>query len=105
VLRVLPAPSLHGELSFHYLKPALMSALLLTLSRVLGSFGTPYMLGSPVKYYLMPTSLYNSFKVGSPGVSAVIATVTIILGIIFVAIDSWFVRESKRFVTIGGKVQ
>lgn len=103
--RVLGAPRrvITRRIIVPLLKPALMSALLLTLSRVLGSFGTPYMLGSPVKYYLMPTSLYNSFKVGSPGVSAVIATVTIILGIIFVAIDSWFVRESKRFVTIGGK--
>lgn len=103
--RVLGAPRrvITWRIIVPLLKPALMSALLLTVSRVLGSFGTPYILGSPVKYYLLPTALYNSFKVGSPGVSAVIATVTILLGVILVAVDAWFVREQKRYVTIGGK--
>jgi len=85
------------------LKPALMSALLLTVSRVLGSFGTPYLLGSVVKYHLLPTALYNSFKVGSPGVAAVIASATILIGVLLVTVDTWFVREFKRYITMGGK--
>ena len=103
--RILGAPGkvITRRIIVPLLKPALMSALLLTVSRVLGSFGTPYILGSVVKYNLLPTALYNSFKVGSPGVSAVIATVTILIGILLVAVDTWFVREFKRYVTIGGK--
>ncbi len=85
------------------LKPALLSAFLLTFSRVLGSFGTPYILGSPVRYLLLPTALYSSFQVGTPGVSAVIASVTILLGMSLIALDMYFVREYRRFVTVGGK--
>jgi len=85
------------------LRPALLSAFLLIFSRVLGSFGTPYILGSGVKFMMLPTALYGSFKIGSPGVAAVIATVTIALGISLLALDVFFVREFKRFVTMGGK--
>jgi len=85
------------------LRPALLSAFLLIFSRVLGSFGTPYILGSGVKFMMLPTALYGSFKIGSPGVAAVIATVTIALGISLLALDVFFVREFQRFVTMGGK--
>jgi iron(III) transport system permease protein len=85
------------------LRPALLSAFLLIFSRVLGSFGTPYILGSGVKFMMLPTALYGSFKIGSPGVAAVIATVTIALGISLLALDVFFVREFTRFVTMGGK--
>ncbi len=85
------------------LLPSLLSALLLTFSRVLGSFGTPYILGSGVKYTMLPTSLYSAFRTGSPGVAAVIGLVMILLGVSLVALDMYFVREYRRFVTIGGK--
>ena len=103
--RILGAPRgvITRKIVVPLLKPALMSALLLTVSHVLGSFGTPYILGSPVKYYLLSTTLYNSFKVGSPGVAAVIAAVTVLIGILLVLVDAWSVREFKRYVTIGGK--
>lgn len=103
--RILGAPrsTITRRIILPLLKPALMSALLLTISRVLGSFGTPYILGSVVKYHLLPTALYNSFKIGSPGVAAVVASVTILIGVMLVAVDTWFVREFKRYITIGGK--
>ncbi len=85
------------------LMPSILSALLLTFSRVLGSFGTPYILGSGVKYSLLPTALYSSFKGGSPGVAAVLAVVMILLGVSMVLLDMYMVREYKRFVTVGGK--
>ena len=103
--RILGAPrsTITRRIILPLLKPALLSALLLTISRVLGSFGTPYILGSVVKYHLLPTALYNSFKIGSPGVAAVVASVTILIGVMLVAVDTWFVREFKRYITIGGK--
>lgn len=85
------------------LLPSLMSALLLIFSRTIGTFGTPYMLGSPVKYTVLATSLYSNFKSGNPGVMAVIALVMIMLGVSLVAFDTYVVRNYRRFVTIGGK--
>lgn len=85
------------------LLPALMSSFLLIFTRVLGSFGTPYILGSPVKYTLLPTALYSAFKSGSPGVSSVIALAMVLIGMSLIAVDGFFLREAKRFVTIGMK--
>lgn len=83
------------------LLPAVLSALLLIFTRVLGSFGTPYILGSGVKYTMLPTALYSSFRAGTPAVSSVIAAVMILIGISMVAMDMILLREYKRFVTIG----
>ncbi len=83
--------------------PALMSAILLTFSRAVGTFGTPYILGSPVRFDILSTSLYGSIRTGSPGVSSVLTGVMVILGISMVLIDSYIVREAHRFVTVGGK--
>jgi iron(III) transport system permease protein len=85
------------------LLPALMSALLLIFSRTIGTFGTPYMLGSPVRYTVLATSLYGNFKAGSPGVTAVIALVMILIGVSMVAMDTYLVRNYRRFITVGGK--
>jgi len=83
--------------------PALMSAILLTFSRAVGTFGTPYILGSPVRFDILSTSLYGSIRTGSPGVSSVLTGVMVILGISMVLIDSYMVREAHRFVTVGVK--
>lgn len=83
--------------------PSLMSSVLLTFSRTVGSFGTPYILGLPVRYNILSTSLYGSIKTGSQGVSAVLTSVMVLLGISMVVIDMIFVREFRRFITIGGK--
>jgi len=83
--------------------PALMSAVLLTFSRTVGSFGTPYILGAPVRFDILSTALYGSIRTGAAGVAAVMTGVMIILGVSMVILDSYTVREVRRFVTVGGK--
>lgn len=88
---------------FPIMRPAIMSAVLLTFARSVGTFGAPYMLGRPTNFDTLATSLYSSFRSGNPGVMAVIATGMIILGMSLVAIDLYLLREYKRYVTMGGK--
>jgi len=83
--------------------PAVLSAVLLTFSRVLGTFGTPYVLGLPVNYSVLSTSLFQSFRSGSIGVMAVLAAVILAIGVTVVAADTWLLREQRRFVTIGAR--
>jgi iron(III) transport system permease protein len=83
--------------------PALMSAVLLTFSRAVGTFGTPYILGSPVRFDILSTSLYGSIRTGTSGVAAVLTGVMVILGVSMVVLDIYMVREARRFVTVGGK--
>ena len=85
------------------LLPALASAVLLTASKVLGTFGTPYVLGLPVRYTVLSTSLYDSYGTGDIGTTAVLSVVIIALGIGLLVADLWLLREYRRFVTVGTK--
>ena len=83
--------------------PTTMSVLLLTVARTLGTFAAPYVLGTPVGYTLLSTSLYANLRSGMPGVAAVLAIVLAIFGIAMLMLDVWLVRNWQRFVTVGGK--
>ncbi|MER7506178.1 iron ABC transporter permease [Nonomuraea pusilla] len=83
--------------------PALSSAVLLVVGRVLGTFGTPYVLGLPADYRVLSTGLYQSIRDRSTGVASVIATVIVIIGVLIVFTDMRLMREHRRFVTVGGK--
>lgn len=83
--------------------PSLSSAVLLVFGRILGTFGTPYILGLPVNYTLLSTSLFSSIRSHDQGVAAVFGTVIVLLGVLVVLADTRLVRNQKRFVTVGGK--
>ncbi|MEU6726115.1 iron ABC transporter permease [Nonomuraea wenchangensis] len=83
--------------------PALSSAVLLVVGRVLGTFGTPYVLGLPTDYRVLSTGLFQSIRDRSTGVASVLATVIVIIGILIVFTDMRLMREQRRFVTVGGK--
>ena len=83
--------------------PALSSAVLLVVGRVLGTFGTPYILGLPADYRVLSTGLYQSIRERSTGVASVIATVIVIIGVLIVLADMRLMREHTRFVTVGAK--
>jgi len=85
------------------LLPALMSSGLLILSRSLGSFGTPYILGSPTDYQVLATSLHGALNRGEQGVAGILTVFIVLVGVAAVSIDIFFVKEARRFVTISGK--
>jgi iron(III) transport system permease protein len=85
------------------LLPALSSSVLLVFARTVGSFSTPYVLGLPTGYSVLATSLYSAFQTGSAGVTAMLATVMVVIGAGIVALDIYVLREYARFVTIGSK--
>lgn len=83
--------------------PALMSATVLIFAKCLGEFGVSYVLGLPIDYNVLATSLYRSISSRQTGVAAVLAGAIMLIGIISLLIDARLVRESRKFVTIGGK--
>ncbi|MGO4737789.1 ABC transporter permease [Bosea sp. 2KB_26] len=85
------------------MRPALMSAVVLIFAKCLGEFGVAYVLGLPVKYDVLATSLYRSIGSRQTGVAGVIAGAIMLIGIITILIDAYLVREAQRFVTVGGK--
>ncbi|MEZ5862028.1 MAG: iron ABC transporter permease [Geminicoccaceae bacterium] len=83
--------------------PALMSATLLIFAKCLGEFGVSYVLGLPVNYDVLATSLYRSIASRQSGVAAVIAAAIMLIGVLSLLIDARLVRQARRFVTVGGK--
>ncbi len=84
--------------------PAILGALVLTFGRTIGTFALPFLLGAPVHYYTLATTLFSSLKLGLDGRGYSIAVILILLTAIVIYINSRFIeRQSKRFETIGGK--
>ena len=80
--------------------PTTMSVLLLTVARTLGTFATPYILGTPAKYTLLSTSLYSSVRSNESGVVAVIAIVLSFIGIMLLLVDISVVKNGKGLLRL-----
>jgi len=85
------------------MRPALMSAMVLIFAKCLGEFGVPYVLGLPVDFDTLATSLYQNIASRQSGVAAVLAGAIMLIGVITLTIDARLMREARRFVTIGSK--
>src|SRR5690606_20558569 len=85
------------------MRPALLSAVVLIFAKCLGEFGVPYVLGLPVKFDVLSTSLFRGIASRQTGVAAVVAGSIMLIGIITLLIDAMLVREARRFVTVGSK--
>jgi iron(III) transport system permease protein len=85
------------------MRPALMSAMVLIFAKCLGEFGVPYVLGLPVNFEVLATSLYRNISSRQTGVAAVLASAIMLIGIITLMIDARLMREARRFVTVGSK--
>ncbi|MGE5257394.1 MAG: ABC transporter permease [Hyphomicrobiales bacterium] len=90
------------KITFPIVLPALLSAFILTFSRALGTFGTPYFLGAPVRYFTLASTIYTNVVNRTPAVAYISALVLILIsmGIIYV---NQRLTASRSFVTISGK--
>ncbi|GGL50143.1 ABC transporter permease [Wenxinia marina] len=85
------------------MKPALISAVVLIFAKCLGEFGVAYVLGLPVKFDVLATSLYRNIGSRQTGVAGVLAGAIMLLGILTLLVDAYLVREARRYVTVGSK--
>lgn len=85
------------------LRPSLISAVTLILAKVLGEFGVAYILGLPINMNVLATSVYRNIYSDQRGAAAVMVAVIVLIGAISLWVDTHFLREAKRFVTISGK--
>ncbi len=83
--------------------PAILSSFILTFSRTIGIFGTPYFLGSPVRFFTLPTQIYSSISNRNTATGFVLAFVLIGISSFIIYMNQKMIGERKSFVTIGGK--
>ena len=86
-------------------RPALVSATILVFAECIGDFGVPYVLGLPVNFNVLATSLYRSVATRQTGIAGVLAATILLIGVVSLMLDLMLMREARRFVTIGGKGQ
>lgn len=90
------------KITFPLVLPALISSFILTFSRALGTFGTPYFLGAPVRYFTLSTTIYSNITNRTPA-TAYISSLVLILISLFMIYANQRMIGAKSFVTIGGK--
>ncbi|MBW2631424.1 MAG: iron ABC transporter permease [Deltaproteobacteria bacterium] len=91
------------RITFPLILPALLSSFILTFSRVLGTFGTPYFLGTPVRYYTVSTQIYSNIINRVPSTAYILAFVLIAISSAVIYFNQRLIGKRKSFVTIAGK--
>ena len=83
--------------------PAILSAVILTLSKAIGTFGTINYLGSPVQYYTLSSQLYMNINSRDTQTGFAMAILMIIIASIAVFVNQKLIGSRKSYATIGGK--
>jgi iron(III) transport system permease protein len=85
------------------LLPAIGSAVVLTFIRILGTFGTPALLGLPVRFFTFSTQIYASLNARNAGDGYVLALVLVGIAVVFIYINSRILGVRRSYVTVTGK--
>ncbi len=91
------------KITFPIVIPALGSAFVLTFTRSMGTFGTPALLGLPVRFFTIPTQIYASINTRNNGDGYVLALVLVALAGVAIYINSRVIGKRRSFVTMQGK--
>ena len=83
--------------------PALLSGFIMTFSKVMGTFGGPNILGSPVKYYVIATMMRGSLAAGDKADAFVLGIVLILFAMVTISLNQRLVGTRKSYETIGGR--
>ncbi len=90
------------KITFPLILPALLSSLILTFSKSMGTFGVPSFLGLKVNYYTISTSLHATIQ-REKGTGFSISLVLIAIASINIFINQRLIGSRKSYATIGGK--
>lgn len=83
------------------IRPATLSVCLLTFADSIGEFSIPYVLGLPVGFDTLATSLYRAIDTQQNGIAAVFSGAIMAFGITILSIDTWMMRKTWRFAVMG----
>jgi iron(III) transport system permease protein len=91
------------KITFPLVMPAILSGVIMTFSKVMGTFGGPNILGTPVRYYVVATMIRGSIGVGDKADAFVLAIVLILFSMIIIAMNQKLLGTRKSYETIGGR--
>ena len=91
------------KITFPLVMPAILSAVIMTFSKAMGTFGVPSVLGLKIGYYTVSTTMYNSIQNGQNRVAFAISLILIAIASFSVFLNQQAIGSRKSFSTIGGK--
>jgi iron(III) transport system permease protein len=91
------------KITFPLVMPAILSGVIMTFSKVVGTFGGPNILGTPVRYYVVATMIRGSIGVGDRADGFVLAIVLILFSMTIINLNQRLVGTRKSYETIGGR--
>ena len=91
------------KITFPLVMPAILSGFIMTFSKVMGTFGGPNILGTPIRYYVVATMIRGSMGVGDKADGFVLAIVLILFSVITISLNQRLIGTRKSYETIGGR--
>ena len=92
-----------AKITFPLVMPAILSAVIMTFSKAMGTFGVPSVLGLKIGYHTVSTTMYNSIQNGQNQVGYVISLILILIASLSVFMNQKAIGSRKSYSTIGGK--
>lgn len=83
--------------------PAMLSAIILTFSKSIGTFGVINFLGSKVNFNTLSSVLYASSKSQNTQLAFAMAIIMIVIAAVTVWINQQLIGSRRSYATIGGK--
>lgn len=96
-------PTILRKITLPLVLPAILSAVILTFSKTMGTFGVPSILGMKIGYYTISTSMYSSINNGNTSIGYVISLALIIIASLSIVINQRLIGSRKSYSTVGGK--
>lgn len=91
------------RITFPLVLPAILSAVILTFSKAIGTYSVPSMLGLKVGYYTISTMVHSTVNSSQAGLGFTISLMLIAISAIFIFINQKVVGRRKSYVTMTGK--
>jgi iron(III) transport system permease protein len=83
--------------------PAILSSVILTFSKAMGTFGVPAFLGMKVNFNTISTTLYQTVRNREATTGYAVAMILISISSLFVFLNQRAIGARKSFATISGK--
>jgi len=91
------------KITFPLVMPAILSGIIMTFSKVMGTYGGPALLGVPVKYYTVSTMIRSAIGIGDKADAFVLAITLILFSMVLISINQKVVGTRRSYETIGGR--
>ena len=96
-------PLILRKITLPLVLPAMLSAVILTFSKAIGTFGTINYLGSPVSFRTLSSELYSNSRSQNTQTAFAMAILMICIASLSVFINQRLIGARKSYATIGGK--